>query len=224
MISLEHWEVFDDWPKKWETDPSTVDNESAALLARTSLDRVAERLLPKCDDRCRQPHDPDEYVTLADLQLQPTSWPSDPSPYWEQPQSLPPMPASLRLATAVGGALVRGTRVRRLTATSLFVMNHDTVPQLTLFEVAEGSREGQLFVAVTYGPSSFSAAEAGSLIVPDHPPTRDDSLVNRLRDLVHEMRTRGEAFGVAAGGLDPWLYRRELARTRTFFENYMSAS
>lgn len=220
LADVPDWELFSGWPAKWISAAGEIDGASAALIARTSLDHLVAGLLPACDDRCLGRHDPDAYVTLADIALEPTAWPPDPNVYWESAASIPAKPTGLRLATDIGGALPKYTALGRVTVTSSVVTRHDTVPELTLFEIVEGNRRGQLFAAVTYGPSSFAAAVAGCAIVPDHPPTRDESFASLVIGRAREIQRRGESFAQLGGGLDPWLYRRELARSRTLVEDY----
>ena len=159
------------------------------LRARLTIAELPRLILPGCDDRCTDlAHDPDDFVILSDIALDPaaprrSSWWGDwneslehlhqSGPVWYA--GAPAMPV-----TARDRRLGIGTRLRRITSTDPAWVTYDRTPQETLFHVVDGPAAGASLIAVTFGPAPLLPTLAGVLIAPDHPPVRDARVAIRL--------------------------------------------
>lgn len=159
------------------------------LRARLTIAELPRLILPGCDDRCTHlAHDPDDFVILSDIALDPaaprrSSWWGDwneslehlhqSGPVWYA--GAPAMPV-----TARDRRLGIGTRLRRITSTDPAWVTYDRTPQETLFHVVDGPAAGASLIAVTFGPAPLLPTLAGVLIAPDHPPVRDARVAIRL--------------------------------------------
>ena len=165
------------------------DASSIWLGARLTIGELARRFLPRCDERCQGvPHDPNAFVVLANLVLDPaeprrSSWWSSWTDASQREQSMhhvwyagaPELPATPRARR-----LDAGTRLLRLTVTDPYWVHYDTLEQETLFQIADGPHAGSTLIAASFGRSPLLPALAGALIAPDHPPARDPATVSRM--------------------------------------------
>jgi hypothetical protein len=159
------------------------------LSARLTVGELQRLLLPGCDARCQSRfHEPDAFVVLADLALDPA--PARPTSWWEDWNAAmerrhQAKPIWFAGAPALGATrddqrLPLGSELLRITSTDPYWVHYDHVNRETLFQVASGPLEGERVVAVTFGHSALLPGLAGALIVPDHPPARDPAVVDRL--------------------------------------------
>lgn len=171
-----------------------------ARFARSAIDHLQERLLPRCDARCRAGHDR-AYFVGASMQIERTGL--GPKDWWSDPTVLErPRPWRwLRqgqptgwIAVSFGAGLPAGTRLTKLTETDRYWVTHDSRPEHTLFRIESGKPRGDILMATTFGPSELPDAAAGALIVPDHPPVRDHGVVARLLDYASEIQVRGTRY------------------------------
>jgi hypothetical protein len=159
------------------------------LSARLTIGELQRLLLPGCDERC-QPrfHEADAYVVLADLALDPAA--ARPASWWEDWNAAmerrhQAKPIWFAGAPAMGDTpehqrLPAGSELLRVTSTDPYWVHYDHLSRETLFQVASGPLEGERLIAVTFGHSALLPGMAGALIVPDHPPTRDPAVADRL--------------------------------------------
>jgi len=159
------------------------------LSARLTVGELQRLLLPGCDDRCQSRfHEPDAFVALADLALDPA--PARPASWWEdwnaamerrhQTKPIWFAGAPALPATPDDQRLPAGSELLRIASTDPYWVHYDHVNRETLFQVASGPLEGERLVAVTFGHSALLPGLAGALIVPDHPPARDPAIADRL--------------------------------------------
>ena len=160
-------------------DPETFTQWLSARLMIAELPRL---MLPDCDARCTDlDHDPESYVVLGDLALDPMQ-PRGPSWWagWNETLEHRYRTAGLWYAgapamalTPIERRLAAGTRLRRVTSTDPFWVAYDGAPLETLFVIEDGPQAGDSLIAVTFGPAPLLPALAGILVAPDHPPARD---------------------------------------------------
>jgi hypothetical protein len=175
-------------------DPITVDADphdanGQWLGARLAIGELPRLMLPPCDLRCAGVrHDPDHFVALTDLALDPASrrvgswWAGWNETLEAMHQSgrvwyagAPAMPVTPR-----GRRLFSATRLLRISTTDPRWVTYHDAPQETLYRVMNGQHRGDSVVAVTFGPSPLLPALAGALIAPDHPPARDPQIAIRM--------------------------------------------
>jgi hypothetical protein len=174
-------------------DPSAscrdVATYSVWLSARLTVGELQRLLLPGCDQRCLALiHDPDAFVALADLALDPA--PARPYPWWEdwnaamerQHQTKPIWFAGAPAleATPDDQRLPAGTELLRVASTDPYWVHYDHVSRETLFRIMNGPLQGGSLIAVTFGHSALLPGLAGALIAPDHPPAGDPAVAVRL--------------------------------------------
>ncbi len=179
-------------PRAGETDRAHAE----WLSARLAIAQLPQTMLPACDERCRDTaHDPADWVTLADLALDPAP-PRDPSRWqgWNATLDERFAPSSKWFGLASGRTWFAGapanpwtevrlpayTRLRRLTVTDPQYVHYDGAPQETLFRIEEGEHRNNSLIAVTFGLSPLLPGLAGVLIAPDHPPVRDPAVGVRM--------------------------------------------
>ena len=159
------------------------------LSARLAIGELQRLLLPGCDERCQSRfHEPDAFVVLADLALDPA--PARPASWWEDWNAAmerrhQAKPIWFAGAPAMGDTpedqrLPAGSELLRVTSTDPYWVHYDHVSRETLFQVASGPLEGERLIAVTFGHSALLPGFAGELIVPDHPPARDPAVADQL--------------------------------------------
>jgi len=174
-------------------EAAVTDRNAAAyaewLSARLTIGELQRLLLPGCDERCQERfHEPDAFVVLADLALDPA--PPRPASWWEDWNATmerrhQAKPISFAGAPAMGATrddqrLPSGSELVRIASTDPYWVHYDHVSRETLFQVASGPLEGERLVAVTFGHSPLLPGFAGALVVPDHPPARDPAVADRL--------------------------------------------
>ncbi len=174
-------------------DPGARDRDPDAfsqwLRARLTIAELPRLILPGCDDRCADlDHDPDEFVILSDVALDPAaprraSWWADWNESLEQLHQSGPVwyaGAPAMPMTPMHRRLGIGTKLRRVTSTDPAWVAYDRTPQETLYHVVDGPLAGASLIAVTFGPAPLLPTFAGTLIAPDHPPARDARVAIRL--------------------------------------------
>ncbi len=174
-------------------DPAAAGRDPADfsiwLSARLTIGELHRLLLPHCDERCRsEPHDPDEFMLLADLALDQTrrrraSWWERWNEALEQEHQTKPMwyaGAPAVPATPPERRLPAGTRLVRVASTDPYWVHYDQLGQETMFRIASGPHEGGRLVAATFGPSPLLPGLAGALIAPNHPPVRDPQVAVKV--------------------------------------------
>jgi hypothetical protein len=172
-----------------DAEPPDERGSSVWLSSRLEIAELTRVMLPPCDARCAtHSHDPNRFVTLADLALDPAD--ARPIGWWEGwNDSLERQYASLATWYAGAPALVgtgedrrlrAGSGLRRVTVTDPHLVHHDVVGQESLFRIADGPRAGDALIAATFGVSPLLPGLAGVLIAPDHPPVRDPAVAVRL--------------------------------------------
>jgi hypothetical protein len=82
--------------------------------------------------------------------------------------------------TPPGRRLLAGTELRRIATTDPYWVTYDGAPQETLFRIEDGTLAGDSLVTVSFGHAPLLPALAGTLVAPDHPPTRDPAVAVRL--------------------------------------------
>ena len=174
-------------------DPAARDRDpdrfSRWLSARLAIAELPRLLLPRCDRRCAGlPHDPDAFVALSDIALDPaeprraTWWQGWNDTLDREHQARPMWYAGAPVLpiTPLAGRLTAGTRLLRVATTDPFWVTYDATAQDTLFRIIDGPRGGDSLIAVTFGPAPLLPALAGVLVAPDHPPVRDRAIAARL--------------------------------------------
>ena len=174
-------------------DPAARDRDpdrfSRWLSARLAIAELPRLLLPRCDRRCAGlPHDPDAFVALSDIALDPTeprraTWWQGWNDTLDREHQARPMwyaGAPVLPITPLAGRLTAGTRLLRVATTDPFWVTYDATAQETLFRIIDGPRGGDSLIAVTFGPAPLLPALAGVLVAPDHPPVRDRAIAARL--------------------------------------------
>ena len=162
---------------------------TAWLRARLTIAELPRVMLPGCDARCDSAeHAPDRFVTIADVALDPTE--RRPASWWaawnetleRRHQSgpiwyagAPAMPL-----TSAERRLAAGTRLRRVAATDPYWVTYDGAPLEWLLRIEDGPMAGDALVIVTFGHAPLLPALAGTLVAPDHPPSRDPQVAVRL--------------------------------------------
>ena len=162
---------------------------SVWLSSRLAIAELRRSMLPGCDERCAgRPHDPNQFVVLADLALdtaearRPDWWEGWNESLEREYAAVPTWYAGApaMVGTSANLRLHAGTALRRVTVMDPQLVHYDVLGQETLFRITSGTRAGEAVIAATFGVSPLLPGFAGALLASDHPPVRDPAVAVRL--------------------------------------------